>query len=194
MKTHHSNLKCLHSKLLHELLTRLVHNLVLDTLETTVATTWKNHKMRRQSWKRKRNLYKTSNWKNEESGCTGDGVDEVDCIGEAAEMGDSPIKGVLAVWPMIDSYDYVTAPSPLAGFPVEFGGGYNWYHCRQTDFSPVILFLLLQRLHSRISSLYLLCLMIDQHCIIRVCRFSGVTEFSYSVSISLSCRVYRSLN
>lgn len=51
--------------------------------------------------------------------CTGDGEDEMDGIGEAAEVRDGPIESVLTIRAVIDGDDDVAAPPSLSGLSIE---------------------------------------------------------------------------
>ena len=84
---------------------------------------------------------------------TGDGVYEVEGVGEAAEVDESPIEGVLAVGAVIDGYQNVPAPPSLPGLPLQLRlrRPHHRDNDRQLHFSPAVLLFLSQRLHLSLS-------------------------------------------
>lgn len=132
VRTHHSNLKRLQGELLHEALSHVVHDLVVHTFGSTTR-----HKKRGKQHQKSR---RTENRKNSVgANRTGDGGDEVDGVGEAAEMRDGPIEGVLALRAVVDGDQDVAAPPSLSGLPVQLR---LRYERRQHHFLPVVLFVL----------------------------------------------------
>lgn len=72
----------------------------------------------------------------------------MDGISEPAEMNENPIKGVLAVGSMIDSYENVTSSPPLSCFSLKLWRWHYRYQTWELHFSPGVLFHILpHRLH-----------------------------------------------
>lgn len=132
LRTHHSNLKGLRRELLHETLRHVVHDQVVQTFGTTTTKTSKPTRTRTR----------TKSKKSVGADRTGDGEDEVDGVGEAAEMRDGPIESVLAFRAVIHRDHDVASPPPLSALSVQLGLRHNRYQRRQHHFFPVVLLLL----------------------------------------------------
>jgi len=80
----------------------------------------------------------------------GDGVDEVDRVGDARDVRERPVEGVLGVGAEVDGDEEVPAAPPLPGLPLELRRrvGHHGDEARQHHLPPaVLLHVLLHRLH-----------------------------------------------
>lgn len=80
-------------------------------------------------------------------------MDEVEGVGEAAEVGEGPVEGVAAVGAVVDGDEDVPAAPPLAGLAVQLHGVlHDGDQRRQHHLPPVVLHhLLIQRLHEAVD-------------------------------------------
>ena len=81
---------------------------------------------------------------------TGDGVDEVEGVGDAREVGERPAEGVPGVGAEVDGDEQVPAAAALPGLALELrrGVGHHRDEARQHHLPPaVLLHVLLHRLH-----------------------------------------------
>ena len=104
---------------------------------------------------------------------TGDGVDEVDGVGDAREVRERPVEGVLGVGPEGDGDEQVPAAAALPGLALELRRRVRHHRDEpgQHHLPPaVLLHVLLHRLHRRPLAQ----------------SKSAVQQFSFSASAGLS--------
>lgn len=88
---------------------------------------------------------------------TGDGVDEVEGVGDAREVGERPAEGVPGVGAEVNGDEEVPAAAPLPGLALELrrGVGDDRDEARQHHLPPaVLLHVLLHRLHRLLGGRY----------------------------------------